>query len=217
MFNWRLELIKPSPLDLFLVVWYNQMCLNEPMFLPEWTWTVISRCNVCPAGCLCSGVIPVSLLARGFPSSRSTQGYYCGGGSELCCYTRLKFPTAIRANISERSQPDKSITSSLVYLTKLHLKVNMKSQPSWRGCEHSGSVFIHLLRISDVIMDWVISRVWNVTDYRSIDSHWFLWSAFLSWLRLFSFPHNNWDSRLDHLCLVTRRGLFMCSPVIYTM
>ena len=146
MFNWRLELIKPSPLDLFLVVWYNQMCLNEPMFLPEWTWTVISRCNVCPAGCLCSGVIPVSLLARGFPSSRSTQGYYCGGGSELCCYTRLKFPTAIRANISERSQPDKSITSSLVYLTKLLLKVNMKSQPSWRGCEHSGSVFIHLLR-----------------------------------------------------------------------
>lgn len=41
-----------------------------------------------PACCLCS------LLARGFPSSRSTQGYYCGGGSERCCTTCLKFPSA---------------------------------------------------------------------------------------------------------------------------
>ncbi|TNN51854.1 Eukaryotic translation initiation factor 3 subunit A [Liparis tanakae] len=35
----------------------------------------------------------VSFLAGGFPSSRSTQGYYCGGGSERCSNARLKFPT----------------------------------------------------------------------------------------------------------------------------
>lgn len=71
-------------------------------------------------------------------------------------------------------------------------------------CEHTGSVFIHLLCISDAIVDWVISRVWSVTDYRSIDSHWFLWSARLSWLRLFSVLDNNWDSSSTLGSLVLR-------------
>lgn len=68
-------------------------CVEPPGSLPLW------RCDV-------------SLWARGFPPSRSTQSYYCVGGSELCCFVRLKFPTTFRAAITPRDHSESSHSSS---------------------------------------------------------------------------------------------------------
>lgn len=60
---------------------------------------------------------------------------------------------------------------------------------------------------------WIDCGIESATHYRSIDSHWFLWSGFLCWLRLLSVLQNNWVSSRQYTwitCALELAGTCSC-------
>lgn len=148
--------------------------------------------NVCPCDNKVCGLTKLShpacclrsLPARGFPSSRSTQGYYCGGGSERCCSTCLKFPSARCAAIAAREITTAAVGSHCVLMfsfIKLIFQTPLLSSSALRIRLHPPpTARAHSYPISDANHRSMIAK------HGSIDFRRLLWSGHLCRLKLLS-------------------------------